>query len=622
MKTKFVNCKELTPITPEKPVRLHDGRCCVCQLHRHLTTAIVVGMGLLWGFAIVPAAYSQRTVGEALKAAKKANAAVKPLEILIHDPSNLFSEGEEVSFQIKFNNVPTQAQFTPEVKDFDGKVVWRGTLPAPADGKGTVTLAIGKLPLGYYELRLDPGHKVKVQLEDYRFASFGVVRPNHRTAEEVRGSDLHFGLKFGGGLPIFNDAKGVEAATMLGLHWTRMTMSTVQRQPEILKLPVRVMYKVEGIPEDSYDEKRYGPRDQYKYRHFDWRKASAPLEAPYKRWLKEQISQLPKNESVFEIWNEPWGKIPAKDYANVAQWSKDVIREVVPDAVVGPNLCMMHLPRHINYNKEFIAAGGMKGMNAVFLHLYGPPEESDLRGEIRLLRQYFASAIGRPDIDIYNSEYGSPSPPDGDRADTGEDGQASLGVRKAFVFYAEGLKGFTPQYTSQTEVDPKNKEDWYGHFRKTNQPKPALIALGTAARLIDGSTYVGDLFLKTDVGAMLFERNGHYLLALWTKDKPITVDVRVGVSAVTKIDLMGKEDRIATSGGSLRLNLTGCAVYLQSVSPELAKKTSKTLRPDQWTGVVSFKNGKKVKQVEVPVIGVMIGVNSILFTNCDESCKY
>lgn len=557
---------------------------------------ITVGFG-----ASVPA-MAQRTSGKALEAARMADAVPKPITIQMHVPCNLFSEREAVSFSIQFNETPKQSQFAPVVTDFQGKPVWRGTLAVPARGKGAVTLLIGSLPLGYYELRLNPDDKRIASMEDYTFASFAVVRPNHRTANDIRGANLHFGLKYGGGLPGFDYVQATKAATELGLHWTRITMGTVLREPDLMKLPVRVMYKVEGIPEDAYDEKRYGPRDAFKYRHFDWRKASAPLEAPYKRWLKSQIAQLPKNESVFEIWNEPWGKIPAKDYANVVQWSRDVIQELVPDAVIGPNLAMFYAQRHVDYDKAFVAAGGMKGINAVFLHPYGNPEDHNLRQQIRTLRAYLASAAGRKTIDIYASEYGSASPPDGERSYVGEDGQAALGVRKALAFYAEGVKGFTPQYMSQTEVDPKNKEDWYGHFRKNGEPKPAIVALATAARLIDGSTYVGDLFLKTDVGAMLFERNGKYLLVLWTQDKDIAMDVNIGVKDVIKIDLVGKEDHVSVPSETLHLNLTGDAIYLSGVSPELAKQASKALRPDQWTGVQKMNGGRSLDLPEVPEV--------------------
>lgn len=513
-----------------------------------------------------------------------------PVEFPLHDPCNLFKEGEPVRLEVKLNPATlAQSEIEASVFDYWGRKVWQGK--GVPGGGALVAFEPGKLDPGYYELRFelpDTGGKPAGPA----MASFGVVRFLDRTAAEVKSGNYRFGLKMGGWPKDVDWMKAVTASARLGLHWTRNKFTDVT--PELASMPLNIVCKVEGLPEDAYDEKRYGPKDQFKMRHFGWQKATVPLEEPYKKWLKEKVAALPKEQNTFEIMNEPWGKIPPEDLAKVAQWSKDAILEVRPDAHVGPNL-----GTHFAYDAKVIAAGGMKGMDSLFLHPYGHPERNGLRARVRGIRDFYAERMGGP-VDLYATEYGSPTPPEGERSYVTETMQAAWNVRRSLTFYAEGLKGFMPHLMAQDEKDPAEKEDWYGHFRKTLQPKPALIALANAARLIDGSRYVGDLFLKPDVGARLFERDGKFLLALWTNDLDIPLDLNVGANQVTMTDLVGKETVLDAPGGKLHLNLTGNTIYLSGVSADLAKQASTQPRNDQWVEGVTVRKSRDARLMRKP----------------------
>ncbi len=76
-----------------------------------------------------------------------------------------------------------------------------------------------------------------------------------------------------------------------------------------------------------------------------------------------------------------------------------------------------------------------------------------------------------------------------------------------------------PHWLADREQDITERENWFGMFRLSGQPKPVLIAHAVCARMIDGSRFVGDLWLGPGVGALLFEREGVHTLALWTAEQ-------------------------------------------------------------------------------------------------------
>lgn len=502
------------------------------------------------------------------------------LRIGLHDPCNIFEAGQSVRFPVEISGLGGgRSTLHALVRDYFGREVCRTSMPLEQRG-GRVNIDLGELENGYYNLAvwMESGGK-DTPAEN---SSFGVAPLSTRSANEALQEKRRFGLKMGGYSGKFEAYKVMRVAAQLGLHWTRETFDwNIDR---LSQLPVNIIYKVEKFPVEAYDEARYGPRESFRLREFRWNKATVPLEKPYKRWLKEKINALPADAGLFEIWNEAWGKLPPTDFAKVAQWTKDAIREIRPTAKVGPNLGVL------NYDAEFIEAGGMEGMNVLFLHPYGHPERSDLRARLRKIRDFY-SERGYP-VDIYVTEFGVTTPPKGPYAGNTEEKQARLAVRSALAFYAEDVKAFTAHWLGQLEKDPEDREHWFGYFRANSQPKPVLLAMGTAARLIDGSEYVGDLFLKPDVGARLFKRNGVRTLVLWTNDCKIPVELDLGVAAVESVNIVGRSECLTTVDGRLSMELSGDPVYLVGVGPELEEKAVVDLWEEQWrTG--RFVRGKR-----------------------------
>lgn len=508
--------------------------------------------------------------------------------------NNVFESGQPVSFQAEIKGAPEGKQtLGAAVTDYFGKEVWSGEIEVEgAKGAVTTPITIGELPHGYYELKI----RSKGQDDGLAVATFGVAPLVDRSAKAALDGGYRFGLKMGGAPKDFDSLKAISIASRMGLQWTRERFNR-ENIPALAAQPLNIIYKVEMFPPEAYDAKRYGPMDEFKLRHFGWSKATVPLEEPYKKWLAGEVAKLPPEANIFEIWNEPWGKVAPEDFAKVAQMTKEAIRSVRPNAKVGPNL------GHLDYDSEFIKAGGMEGLDTLVLHTYGHPERQDqagLRGTVKKIRDYYREHLGR-DVDFYVTEFGIPTPPAGPRSDATEQDQARQGVRSALALFAEDVKGFTPHWLSQTEKDPTNKENWYGYFRANGQPKPALFAMATAARMVDGQNYVGDLFLKPDVGARLFEKDGTYTLVVWANDVEVPVEVPVGVPSLQAVNVIGQESTLKTADGKLPLTANGDPVYLVGVSPELAKTASKELREDQWVTGKFIRGEREARRLKAPV---------------------
>lgn len=478
-----------------------------------------------------------------------------------------------------------------EVADYFGLTVWQRDIEvAVVNGSVSFDIQPGLLGPGYYEVRISTG---AAEAQVMAMASVGIAPFVDRTAEEAAVGGYRFGMKMWGPTSYFDSYAAMDLCARLGLQWTR---ESFDRTARLAELPLNVIMKIERFPLEAYDEARYGPREAFRLRYFKWDKATLPLEEPYKRWLRHEVAKLPVAQNHFEIWNEPWGKLPAPEFAKVAQWTKDIIREARPDAVVGPNL------GQLGYDGEFITAGGMAGMNALYLHPYGHPERSDVRGMIRSVREFYLEHLGK-DVPLYVTEFGVATPPAGPDSKASEHDQARLAVRASLAFYAEGVEAFMPHVLASAEKDPRDGQHWYGYFRRNAQPKPGLIALATAARMIDGSRYVGDLFYRPDVGAMVFERSdGRYVLVLWTNDLTLPVLIDTKATEVEQVNIVGASEKRWTQAGQLELVLTGDPIYLVGVGAELAREAKPDGDGSRWVTGRFVRQSREAHRMKTPPV--------------------
>ncbi len=506
---------------------------------------------------------------------------VASIKIERNKPSNLISYGQPVSFKAQIKaNAAGQSNISVNVVNHWQQTVFEQALDvALKNGANDFKVDLPALPPGYYELNLSG------QLPDGKKAegkaSLGVAHEVNRTAAEARNGGYRFGLKMYRNPKMgFDTNEGLSSMCRLGLQWTREMLhqggdpSTVDI---CTKYPMNVIFKVERFPQELFDTDTYGPLDEWikKYGR-GWTLQTLPKEEPYKKWLAEVLKAIPKDQQVFEIWNEAWDKMSAKDLAKISQWIAEVVLADRPNAIIGPNL-RGDVSKY-GYDAEFIQAGGMKNMKMVALHPYGSSEK---RQVMRDYIQWLKEQTGR-DIDIYITEFGSHSTPEGPLKNS-ENQQAQQVVRQSLLLYAGGVKAMAPHWMGQSEQNRRYHEHWFGFYRRNNELKPVLIAYANAARQIDSKNYLGDLWFGPGAEALIFEKGGEYTLVLFTRGEAKEIELAPAANKLTRIDMYGVESAIdVPADGKLKLALDGNVIYLKGIGAALVAQASKELRDDRW----------------------------------------
>ncbi len=501
------------------------------------------------------------------------------LQLIRNYPCNLYLPGQDVVVKWKIGKgMPNGGGKSKVVlKDAFGKKVLEkeGHIICLGGRQEFESLNLGILPRGYYEgtlsVEMDGANGGIVQAAEN--FSLGVMEQCSYTAEEFLKQDRRFGLKWWGGVTDYPET--MEMMCRLGLQWTRAitgeaVMLTTNR-------PINTVVKIERFPKDLYDEVKYGPLPEWeqKFGRGAWTLKTVPKKQEYKKYLAESLKALPANQTVFEIWNEPWDKMSPEDFSIISGWIAAVVHKERPGAILGPNL-LGDISKY-GYDARVIEAGGMKGMSMVCLHPYGASEN---RQFMRDYKKWISEKCGR-DITIYITEYGTHSTPEGP-ARQSELHQAASVVRQSLALYAEDCKALIPHWVGQSERNRTYHEDWFGYIRRNQQPKPVLLALANAARVIDGAKYCGDLWFGPGADAMVFEKDGVFTLALFARGEPREVTVEGLQPGVKLCNLLGTELPVDLKNGRLTLTVSSETQYLIGVPAAVVKDASPELRPDRY----------------------------------------
>lgn len=503
-----------------------------------------------------------------------------------HYPSNLFESGKDTALEITTGPLPPGTITLKTVlKDYFGNIVEERTEAVSA---GSSVITYKQLPDGYYELEAFAETAGRNPVKGKGKTSFVVAPVTHRTAEEAVAAGCRFGIQGG-----FATPESLDAFLRLGLHWYRELLCyapLVGNNPDkpnfaymekefldkkVRNRPVIAMFEVKSIPSFCYTPEHWKERREKK----KWIMPDYP--ELFVKFVSEQVKKVPATQKYFEIWNEP--PFPPEDFAKLCQWVRQGIRAVRPDAVIGPNAGMGQ------YMVKVAEKGGFEGMDMVSIHPYAngfvsSPEASGLRQRIRDGRELVKRATGR-ELPVYVTEIGWPTPKGGPYVNT-EAQQAAYIVRAGLGLYAEDVKAIMPYCVGQPERNPNEKEHFFGFVRNDLTPKPVLAAYANMARIVEGSRFIGDLWLGTDIGAMLFDKNGTRILVLYSDGKTQKIMIRPGVKTLELVDTMGKKQSLSITENRLSLTLTDDPVYLIGVSGEFDSKIMKRIPQDQqWSRI-------------------------------------
>jgi hypothetical protein len=513
------------------------------------------------------------------------------LTLPLHAPSNVYWHGSELLVA----STVTAEQAGPAVltlvlTDYLHAEVARAvrTLDLPARTAVAVEWRLAELPDGYYQATVSAVPASTAEAQPATLSTSLVIAPHiERSAAQAKAAGSRIGLKMWYSGPAWwrgqldwDERAAVGATTGLGLQWTRALLQEGDKHLSTIDLihdfPMNVMFKVERFPAELYDADRYGPMADYEAKNGKgvWTLKTLPKKEPYQAWLREQVAKLPPEQNVFEIWNEAWDKMSAEDLATLCNWIGEAILADRPDAIIGPNI--KGETSRYEYDARLIDAGGMRGMRMISLHPYG---NSENRAWMRDYQAWARAKVGH-DVAIYVTEYGAHSCPEGP-SKRSEEQQARDVVTQTLNLYAEGVVAMAPHVMGQREEKRNYHEDWFGFFRLDNTPKPALAALATCARMIDGGSYVGDLWFGPGIGAMLYEKQGVRALALYTKSgtQRITLDATPGLRLV---DMVGTPRPLTPVDGTVAIEIGLDVQYVLGIGDALAATASRALRADLW----------------------------------------
>ena len=520
------------------------------------------------------------------------NAVAAPsIEIARHYPANIFDQGQAIRLDLTFRDLPTQDLVVDQrVVDYWGQTVWQDTRPIgdlQADSSELSSKPDVSDP-GYYELHIavrDPQQETPLAQAT---VSFGIVPLVDRSAREFREQGRKFGLKmyylgkahWANGKDEFDEKELVTAFTRMGLQWTRTEFNRTSHLPvtELIdQFPINVVLKVERFPKTMFDTDRYGPLEEWIERYGSaWTLKTVPKKEPYQEWVAQVIGQFPEDQNVFEVWNEPWNKMSPEDFAEICGYVVEVVQKVRPNAIIGPNLGGW--TSDYEFDARFIEAGGMKGMNMVALHPYG---KSGDRQWLLNYMDWLEEKTGISDLQLHITEYGTHSTPQGP-AQRSEREQAQIVVNQSLNLYAAGADSLEPHWLGQREETPTYHEHYFGFFRLNSQPKPVVVAHATTARMIDASTYLGDVWLGPELDAMVFRRDGVDTLVLQTRGTRREVDIDVDADELTVVDMVGRASSLPTESGRARVEVGPDALYLVGIGQSLSAQATREIDPRRW----------------------------------------
>ena len=515
--------------------------------------------------------FGSKAEAEKLKAAFDRKAEIS---IGRHYPGNLFRSGETVSFPITVRGL-VKSEIRAELRDYFGNIVEKTELSAGPDGKGTVTF--NALPDGYYVLTLEASGNTAdgTSLSGTGKTGFIVAPLFERSRAEAFAAGNRFGVTFHHSTP-----ESRLAPVRLGLSWGSFLLAWAPRDgegpdrldftPELqnirdfaVDLQANNFIQIKSAPPWCYDEKRFGPPGK------DWALKMPTNKEAFQQFIREQVKLIPADQHFVKVWNEPWDIYTPEDYATLCDWIGEAVKQVRPDLQLGPNLGPME------FMSRFLDAGGMKHMDMLLVHPYSAdftssPEAAGMRERIRAWKELLRRKTGR-DYPVCVTEVGWPTPETGPNRNS-EERQAYCLARAGLGLFAEDVRAVTFFCNGSPEKIKDYREDFFGVFRADGTPKPALAAIATMSRLLEGARFKGDLWLGPDIGALLFEtKSGERMLALYSDGKEQKIFLRPDCRTLRQVDIAGNARTLDIKENRLSLTVDDNPVYLIGLGPEIEK---------------------------------------------------
>ncbi len=450
-------------------------------------------------------------------------------------PGHLFFADEAVVFKL------AGAVEGYRVLDYGGKTMTGGDATSNA-------IRLGKLLCGYYELHLTYQGKDVV-------TPFGVVsRPRASRAGRINVDGATAWLE--------HKRRWSEIARILrrmGIAWVRERLSWGQVEPRRGEFrwgkydAVAQAMHAEGIHvyqifHDSPGWSRPG-KNKADTRNPDDLRDVYRFTKTASRHYSEQIQ-------AWEVWNEPdigfWPDLSDR-FAGLHKAAYLGIRAGNPRAtVLLGSLCRGPSP----FADRLLGSGAQDYFEVYNVHTYSRPKDYT-----RVIGQYLevAARHGVQDRPVWLTEAGIRlrHTPEGRLTAADRKRQAEYVPKSVVMSLACGVdRHFVFVFPHYLERGIQ-----FGLLHPDLSPRPAVLALATAVRVLGEARYLGALDLGADVDAHVFDTGESTVACIWSqKEQPVTVPV--GAEAVEIVALLGRVSKHTTSGGTLRMKIGPEARYV------------------------------------------------------------
>ncbi|MBM3499080.1 MAG: hypothetical protein FJX74_10470, partial [Armatimonadetes bacterium] len=460
------------------------------------------------------------------------------MKLIAEAPCSVFMVGEPLVFTRAGAELPT---VPASVRDYDGREVWRGEIA----GDRVTLPALGP---GYYELQWQVGDTQGV-------APFGVVpaRPDEPPPDGPLVVD-------GATAWLCSEAQWEPVARLLrraGIGWMRERLSWGQVNPEPGKLDwaqyetVADVLQAQGVREYQI----FHDSPAWTHPGKDTR-CPDDLREVY-RFTKAAAAHFRGRILAWEPWNEPdidfFDQLGDK-YAGLQKAAYLGFKAGNPEA---PVLSCSFCRGRSGFSDSVFESGIGEYTDIFNFHTYAPLGQyvDNLDLWVGLTREY---AI--PDRPIWLTEAGIRLVAEDGETLTPEQErvQAEFVPRSFAISLAAGVDKhffFVLPFYPERGVQ-------FGALHKDGAPRPGLLAIATAARVLGEGRYLGRLAVEPpSVQAYAFDSGTGPVVVLWA-DEPVEARLSTDLRSVQVVDVVGRERQVRTEGGALTLAVGPSAQYV------------------------------------------------------------
>ncbi|WP_068606830.1 discoidin domain-containing protein [Paenibacillus swuensis] len=300
-----------------------------------------------------------------------------------------------------------------------------------------------------------------------------------------------------------------------------------------------------------------------------------------------------KKDVLYEIWNEPnhgafWPDSPVKmtEVTSLFKAVYNSMKNADPKAaVVAPG----YSGASVGDLTKQLESGLYDYMDVLSYHPYEYPNppETIIEPRYKQMKELIDARGGWLEHFITEQGYTTSNTGNG----ISEEGQAKSLLRTELIGNSlDAMRGLIMYTLQDTGNNPNDVEHRFGAIRTDGTSKPSFVALGTMARKLVNTDFVGDLDASPSKFVHVYKKyDGSLVLVAWATSAS-SVTIPAGSGSVTVTDMYGNPATVNTSGGNLSLNLTDSPVYVTSanLSKSLLFSAAQQFRGEK----AAFINGK------------------------------